>query len=135
MSNENLIPFNERTEEEQRELAKQGGIASGEARRRKRDIKNTLDILLSKPFKLKNKGSKSIINQIKSLGIDENEIDNQMAMAYSMFLMTLTGGKGAVNAFNSIRDTLGEKPQEKIGIVGQLTYEEALKKVSDRDEY
>lgn len=36
MSNENLIPFNERTEEEQRELARMGGIASGEARRRKR---------------------------------------------------------------------------------------------------
>jgi len=114
MSNENLIPFNERTEEEQRELARMGGIASGEARRRKRDIKDTLDILLSKPFKLKNKGYKSIVTQLKSLGIDESEIDNQMAMTYALFLTTLNGSKNSVNAFNSIRDTLGEKPTEKI---------------------
>ena len=135
MSSENLIPFNERTEEEQRELAKQGGIASGEARRRKRDIKNTLDIILSKPFNLKNDSAKSFIKQLKDLGIEEQDIDNQTVMTYSMFLMTLTGGKGAVGAFNSIRDTLGEKPREEIGITGQLTYEEALKRVSDGDEY
>lgn len=135
MHDENLIPLNERTKDEQREIAKKGGVASGESRRRKRDIKDTLDILLSKPFKLKSKSSKSIINQIKSLGIDESEIDNQTVMAYSMFLTTLNGGKGAVSAFNSIRDTLGEKPKEEIGITGQLTYEEALKKVSGQDEY
>lgn len=33
MNNENLIPFNQRTESEQREIAQNGGIASGEARR------------------------------------------------------------------------------------------------------
>ena len=35
---DNLIPQNERTKEEQREIARQGGIASGEARRRKKTI-------------------------------------------------------------------------------------------------
>lgn len=35
MNDENLIPFNERTESERREIAKKGGEASGEARRAK----------------------------------------------------------------------------------------------------
>ena len=40
---DNLIPFNERTEEEQREIARQGGIASGEARREKATMRKTLE--------------------------------------------------------------------------------------------
>lgn len=43
---ENLIPFNQRTEEEQRELAKKGGIASGKARRRKATIRKTLETIM-----------------------------------------------------------------------------------------
>lgn len=36
---ENLIPFNERTESEQREIATKGGIASGTSRRAYRSLK------------------------------------------------------------------------------------------------
>lgn len=43
---ENLIPFNQRTEKEQREIAKKGGIASGKARRRKATIKKTLETIM-----------------------------------------------------------------------------------------
>ena len=44
---ENLIPFTERTEEEQREIARQGGIRSGEVRREKATMKATLEMLLN----------------------------------------------------------------------------------------
>ena len=48
MANEqNLIPFNKRTEKEQREIAKMGGIASGEARREKATMKQMLQMLLN----------------------------------------------------------------------------------------
>jgi len=43
---ENLIPFDERTEEEQRKIAKKGGKASGEARRRKRDMRELMKLML-----------------------------------------------------------------------------------------
>lgn len=39
--------FHERTAEEQREIAKKGGIASGEARRRKADFRKVLNALLT----------------------------------------------------------------------------------------
>lgn len=40
--NKNLTLFNERTEEEQREIARQGGIASGKARREKQKTQQIL---------------------------------------------------------------------------------------------
>ena len=47
MNEKNLIPFDERTESEQREIARQGGIASGKARREKQQTKQILSELLS----------------------------------------------------------------------------------------
>lgn len=44
---ENLIPFNQRTEEEQRAIATMGGIKSGERRREKRAMRELLEIALS----------------------------------------------------------------------------------------
>lgn len=43
---ENLIPFNERSEKETRELGRKGGIASGEARRQKKTMVETLKAIL-----------------------------------------------------------------------------------------
>lgn len=43
---ENLIPFNERTVKEQREIQRKGGIASGKTRRKKANMKKTLEALL-----------------------------------------------------------------------------------------
>ena len=43
MANEqNLIPFTKRTPEEHRELSRKGGIASGEARRKKKERRMAL---------------------------------------------------------------------------------------------
>ena len=48
MPNEqNLIPFNKRTESEQREQARKGGQKSGEVRRQKKAMKETMKMLLS----------------------------------------------------------------------------------------
>lgn len=45
MNNGNLKPYGELTEAEQRELTRKGGIASGAARRRKRDMREWAEIL------------------------------------------------------------------------------------------
>ena len=50
MPNEkNLIPFNERTESEQRAIQSKGGKASGASRRRKRDMAKAMKLLLDMP--------------------------------------------------------------------------------------
>ena len=104
--NNNLIPQSERTKEEQREIARKGGIASGKARWRKKLIKEQLELLLSLPLKDENAKRK-----LKQLGINADNLDNQMAMIISIWNKAL---KGDVQAFNSIRDTIGEKPRDVI---------------------
>ena len=44
---DNLIPQSERTKEEQREIARLGGIASGEARRKKKTLKEAAEAIFS----------------------------------------------------------------------------------------
>lgn len=48
-TNNNLVPLNERTKEEQREIAKKGGIQSGKVRRRKRTMKEAAQLILKLP--------------------------------------------------------------------------------------
>lgn len=48
---ENLIPMNERSEDEVRELGQKGGIRSGEVRREKATMKAMLEMLLDEKYK------------------------------------------------------------------------------------
>ena len=89
---ENLKPFNELTEDEQRELAKKGGKASGKARRRKKELKELLELALSQPSE-----------------IVEGE-DNYTAITAALIQKAI---QGDTKAYEVIRDTLGQKPTEQ----------------------
>lgn len=80
---ENLIPFTERTEEEQREIARQGGIRSGEVRREKATMKATLEMLLNE----KNSKGKTY-RELATLGLLKGAI-NGNAQNYRTILETL----------------------------------------------
>lgn len=67
---ENLIPFNKRTEEEQREIARQGGIRSGEVRRENATMRKQLEAMLNKTDE---KGE--LYSDKVSLGLIANAID------------------------------------------------------------
>lgn len=115
---ENLKPFNELTEEEQREIARKGGIASGEARRRKKTMREQFDLLLSLPVNPNGKVGKKIKEVADDLGIPIEELDNQMAMCVNMFANSMS--KNPTQAFASIQATIGEKPQETIKVEGEV---------------
>lgn len=121
MANEqNLIPFNKRTESEQREYAKKGGQKSGEVRRQRKAMKEQMEMLLSLPFKQQKQ-----LNFMKDLGIRENEIDNQMALIVAMYGKAL---KGDVQAFNTIREVVQDEQvtnnEDRVQIVNDLPNEE-----------
>lgn len=73
MNHDNLIPFDQRSEDEQREIRRKGGIASGVARRRKRALKEAADLYLSLPV-----SDKRVWNRLARRGIGPEDIDNQM---------------------------------------------------------
>lgn len=101
MSNEkNLIPFNKRTESEQREIAQQGGIASGKARRRKRSMKEAADYYLSLP-----ETDRRRVNALLRDEVEPEDVDNQMAVIKGI---TARAKKGDPQAANVLLKMLGE---------------------------
>ena len=79
------------------EAGQRGGIASGEARRRKRDIRLALEALLEKDITDK-KG---------------NVMTTTEAIALKQIEKAL---KGDTRAFEVVRDTVGQKPTDKIDL-------------------
>ena len=121
MANEqNLIPWNKRTEKEQREYARKGGKKSGEVRRKRKAMKEQMEMLLSLPFK-QSEG----LDFMKDLGIEEDNLDNQMALIVAMYGKAL---KGDVQAFNTIREVVQDektvKDEDRVQIINDLPNEE-----------
>lgn len=82
---ENLIP--PRSKDEARERGQKGGIASGEARRKKKTIRETLEMMLA--------------------GQMPDGSTRRDAIVVALMEKALSGD---VRAFEAIRDSIGEKP-------------------------
>ena len=130
MANENnLIPWNQRTENEQREYAKKGGQKSGEVRRKRKAMKEQAELLLSLPFNIKDKQGNELKGVLEKLGIDEDNIDNQMAMIVALWKTALGNGRNQVTAVQELRDIIGDKAEkeatvQRIEIINDLPSEE-----------
>ena len=104
MANEqNLIPFNERTESEKRAIATAGGKASGKARRNKKLLRDCIDYLLEREDKM-------------VLDAEGNPMSGAEQLAYNLFVKALgePDTAKAARAFEVLRDTAGQKPVEKV---------------------
>lgn len=130
MANEqNLIPFNKRTKNEQREYARKGGKKSGEVRRERKAMKEQAELLLSLPFNIIDKNGNELKRVLESLGIDEENIDNQMAMIVALWRTALGNGRNQVTAVQELRDIIGDKEEkeatvQRIEIINDLPNEE-----------
>lgn len=99
MANEkNLVPFDERTESEQREIASAGGKASGKARRRKKSLKQKMQLLLSLP------PTDTDRTELTIMGVDPDDMDNEMVLVKALFIAAAAGD---TRAFDRIQDVLG----------------------------
>ena len=94
---ENLRP--PKTSEEAKERGRNGGIASGIARRKKRDMKSAAKALLDMPISFNN-----VEDGMKQMGIFEDDLTNQMAVMVSMFKEAMSGN---VRAAEFLRETVG----------------------------
>ena len=95
MANEqNLIPFNQRTESEQREIRSKGGKASAAARREKRTMRELIEAFGEAKVKL-----------------DDIEMTNDEAVIYAQYRKAQDQkAMGSTEAAKFIRDTKGEAP-------------------------
>lgn len=105
---DNLKPFGKgRSKEEAREAGRKGGIASGKARRQKKELKECCEAVLQNV--IKNKAGE--------------ELSGAEAMVLAQFQKAL---RGDAKAFELIRDTAGQKPVDKVQVaeVDQDTIDE-----------
>lgn len=123
-NNENLrVP----TSEEARENGRKGGIASGIARARKKSLREKAQLLMS--LSIQDEKDKE---KLKQLGIDEENMDNDMMNLVHMLNIIKKENFNSVGAFNSIKDLVEDKeeqvetPKLQIEIVNNEDLEKAL---------
>ena len=112
MANEqNLIKNSERTPSERRENAKKAGVASGKARRKKADLKNALNILLS--LEVSSDKTKSVLEE---MGLPAT---NEFALSLITMQKAFKGDMRAIefigkyNSNENIKDSLDKREQKE----------------------
>lgn len=96
--------MNRRTKSERREIASKGGKASGEARRKKRDMRQAAEMLLNMTVSSKQSTMKATLT---ALGIKEEDMDYSMGVLAAMLVQAANGN---VKAATFLRDTAGQNP-------------------------
>lgn len=91
------------TSEQARENGRKGGLASGEARRNKKMLRDCIDYLLERE-------DKTVLHE------DGTPMSGAEQLAYNLFVKALaeTDTAKAAKAFEVLRDTAGQKPVDKV---------------------
>ena len=115
MAREDLIPMSDRSKEEVKMIAAKGGRNSGKARRAKKSMRESLEILLSMPLK---GGKAADIEQIKNFAeLKGKNISVEQAMLIAQVQKAL---KGDTQALAFLRDTSGQKPDDNVNLTGAV---------------
>ena len=131
MANEdNLVSLADRTTEEQREIARKGGIASQKAQKEKKEQKKTIAQALE--LILNAKVPDAMAKKIQeTTGV--SELDYRTALAYSVISQGIK--KGDANALRTIADYIGEKPKDVIDInTDNSKFADILKQLGGTDD-
>ena len=116
MANEkNLKPLNTRTKTEQREIARQGGIASGEARRHAKSLKEIGDMI----------GNLRLTNQekiavMKKAGIADEDLIKDVAEMYKLASKAESGDVRAMELLSKLRGQFKEVQSVEVSEVKPL---------------
>lgn len=94
----NLIPLNQRTKEQQKEIARRGGIASGESRKKRKTFKEQFLIMLENDPNLQQELIQAHLDRCKKKGEKSSAAGNA--------------------AFMNLLEIIGEAPieEKKVGI-------------------
>lgn len=110
----NLIPLSERTKDEQKRIARQGGLKSGENRRKRKTAKQLLENILSQ--NLTDEQIEEILGNASAL------LDGDKSAYNVMMVKALQGAMGGdVKSQLFIRDTVGDAPVNKQEVQATIT--------------
>ena len=119
MANEqNLIPWNKRTESEQREYARQGGKKSGEVRRQKKAMKDMMQLILSLGLP-ECKGKE----ELRNAGIDEKDMNIQTAILMAQVQKAIKGNLDSAKFVRDVSENIDEQTvneDDRVQIINDL---------------
>lgn len=116
-----------------REEAKRGGIASGEARRQKRSLREKAKLLMSLSIQ-----DQEELLKAQELGLNTEEVDIEMMNLIHMLNIIKKENFNSVGAFNSLKDLTDEQvetnetPNVQINIVDNSNLEKVLYENNDK---
>ena len=106
-TDENLIPLNERTKEEQREITRKGGIASGKSRKKKKQMHELVSLMLdSKPTE---KQAATLIKNFPDL--EGEDLTIASSMVAGQIKSAINGNTKAFLALNDLNNK-GQKTDD-----------------------
>lgn len=125
----NLRPFNTLSKEEARKIQSAGGKASAKAIKKKKKMKEAMECLMSSKIVVKD-----IAKILKEMGFEDDELNNQLAVAYSQMDKAIV--QQDTKAAEFCRNTMGEKPIDvMVNENVDMTIDEYVKKAQDETEY
>ena len=127
MGTDNLIPFSQRTAAEQREIQSKGGKASGAARRRRKALREALDVFLSLPVQ-----DKRALGRLVKAGIDAEDADMQALVVAALVQRAIDGD---VRAVRLIFDVVGTSDEKAADVPADDPITEALKEEFGEDAF
>ena len=116
--NRNLVPTTRLSETERRELSRKGGLASAAARRRKKDIREVFDALLSSP------ATPEMQEKAAKLGFDAETVESIYDVLGVAMIDKALSGDGY--CFQLVRDSAGDKPTDKSEVTASIMTEKDL---------
>lgn len=124
-NNQNLIPFtSDQSREEAKKNGAKGGIKSGEVKRQRKAMKEQMEMLLALPFNLKDDNGNDLVEKLSVLGINKEDIDNQMAMIISLWQTAIGDSNQKIQAVKEIREIVQDNQtvnnENRIQIVNDL---------------
>lgn len=105
MNDQNLKKYSEYKESEKAEFHRQGGIASGQSKRRRKTFAETLRAVLASEYPVEEAKQK-----LQSMGLDGTWMD-QLSQA-----QVDKASRGDTEAFRAVRDTIGENPRQAVDV-------------------
>ena len=93
---ENLKPFNNRTESEQREIAQKGGIASGQSRRQKKTLSELAKMIAENPAPTAAK------KKLAKMGISDDDANNNACIVAAVYDKAIKGNMQAVDKWEQL---------------------------------
>lgn len=126
MAQKDLVPLNRRTKEEQKKIAKKGGIASGKARREKKTIQK----IISEVLKCEVKDAPQFARIAKKLGVEIEDGKSVKELVTLVCLLNSTQ-RGGLETLGGLMKLIGEEPvkedtnadvEETLAVIKECAY-------------